>query len=171
MRKLLMIIALGTGLYAGTLSAGGGSFGASSNVFSQNSVSLGVRLGSASIGSENYTILGLNGSYFVLDNLSVGLGYEKWYSGDPDIQKFTVESTYFIPASEAVRPYVGLLYRRIMIGDRFDDVNAYGYRAGVAFVQGRLILSAGVVQEKYESNRVIFNDTQTYMEATVGFTF
>jgi hypothetical protein len=171
MRKLLMIIALGMSLYAGTLSTGGGSLGASSNVFSKNSVSLGVRLGSASIGSEDYTILGLSGNYFVLDNLSVGLGYEKWYSGNPDIQKATIESTYFIPASEAVRPYLGVFYRRIMISDGLDDVNAYGYRAGVAFVKERLIFSAGIVQEKYESDRAIFNDTHTYMEATVGITF
>ena len=171
MRKFLMIIALGMSLYAGTLSTGGGSFGASSNVFSKGSVSLGVKLGSASVGSEDYTILGLNGSYFVLDNLSVGLGYEKWYSGNPDIQKATLESTYFIPASEVVRPYLGLFYRRIMISDGLDDVNAYGYRAGIAFVKDRLIFSVGIVQERYESDRAIFNDTQTYMETTVGVTF
>lgn len=162
---------LGLSLYAGTLSTGGGSLSASSNVFSKNSVSLGVRLGSASVGSEDYTILGLSGNYFILDNLSVGLGYEKWYSGNPDVQKATVESTYFIPASETVRPYLGVFYRRIMIGDSLGDVNAYGYRAGVAFVQNRLILSAGIVQEKYESDRGIFNDTHTYMEAAVGVTF
>jgi hypothetical protein len=171
MRKLLMIMTLGLSLYAGTLSTGGGSLNASSNVFSKNSVSLGVKLGSASIGNQDYTILGLSGNYFIIDNLSVGLGYEKWYSGNPDIQKATVESTYFIPASEAVRPYLGLFYRRIMIDDGLDDINAYGYRAGVAFVQGRLVFSAGIVQERYESDRVFFNDTETYMEAAVGITF
>ena len=171
MKFFLLLIALSLSLYSGTLSASGASMSASSNVFSQNSVSVGIKLGSASIGSEDYTILGLSGSYFVLDDLSVGLGYEKWYSGNPDIRKVTVESTYFIPASEEVRPYLGLLYRRIMIGDGLDDVNAYGYRAGVAFVKGRLVLSAGIVQERYESNQVIFNDTQTYMEAAVGISF
>jgi hypothetical protein len=171
MKQLVVLMVLTLSLYSGTFSANGASLSASSNVFSKNSVSVGIKLGSASIGNENYTILGLSGNYFVIDNLSVGLGYEKWLSGNPDIQKATVESTYFIPASEAVRPYIGLFYRRIMIGDGLDDVNAYGYRAGVAFVQKRLIFSAGIVQERYESDRAIFNDTQTYMEAAVGITF
>ncbi len=172
MKKLILLMALVLSLYSGTLSSGGGALSASSKVFSKNSITVGVKLGSASIGNEDYTILGLSGSYFVLDNLSVGLGYEKWYSGDPYIQKMTMESTYFIPVSEEIRPYLGLLYRRIMIDDGRDaDVNAYGYRAGVAFVKDRLVFSVGIVQERYESNRILFNDTQTYIEATVGITF
>jgi hypothetical protein len=167
MKKLLLLMALVLSLYAGTLSTNG----VSSNVFSKNSVTLGVKLGSASINHDNYTILGLSGNYFVIDGLSVGLGYEKWYGGEPDIQKITLESTYYISASEEVRPYLGLLYRRILIDDELGDVNAYGYRAGVAFVKDRLILSAGIVQEKYETNRNVLPDTQTYMEATVGIAF
>lgn len=172
MKKLLLLIALTLSAYAGSISAGGTSLSASSNVFSKHSLALGVKFGSASVGNEEYTILGLSGSYFVLDDLSIGLGYEQWYSGDPDIKKVTVESTYYIPASEEIRPYLGVLYRRIMISDgRNADVNAYGYRAGIAFVKGRLVLSAGIVQERYESSRILFNDTETYMEASVGITF
>jgi len=170
MRKLILFITFTLSLYSGTLSSSGGSVGASS-MFSQDNVSIGVRLGSASIGNENYTILGVSGNYFVLDNLSIGIGYEKWFSGTPTIQKLTAETTYYIPASENIRPYAGLLYRRIFIGDNYGDVNAYGYRAGIAFVQGRLLLSAGIVQEKYESSRRVLDDTETYGEFTVGISF
>ncbi len=147
------------------------------DMFSQGSTSIGVKLGGASIGNEDYTIVGLSGNYFVINDLSVGLGYEKWFSGDPDIDKVTIESTYFIPVSKQFRPYLGLLARRIFIsgedrlGRSFNDTNAYGYRAGVAFVQDRLLISAGIVQEKYDTSEGIFNDTETYLEVVVGFTF
>lgn len=170
MFKFVLLVILTLSLYSDSLSASGTSLGASS-MFSQNNVSLGVRLGSASIGNENYTIFGLSGNYFVFDDLSIGLGYEKWFSGIPTIGKVTVESTYFIPASEKVRPYLGVLYRRIFIGDGLADVNAYGYRAGVAFVQGRLLVSAGIVQERYESRRSSLDETETYAEFTVGVSF
>jgi len=170
MRKLVLVMALTLSLYSATLSTGGSSISASS-MFSQSSVSLGVKLGSASIGNENYTIAGISGNYFVIENLSVGLGYEKWFSGTPSIQKLTAETTYFIPVAEKVRPYVGLLYRRVLISDGFDDTNAYGYRAGIALVQNNLLLSAGIVQEKYDTKRGIFDDTETYGEFTIGFAF
>lgn len=147
------------------------------SLFSQGSTSIGIKLGGASIGNENYTIFGISGNYFVIENLSVGLGYEKWFSGDPSIQKATAESTYFIPASEKVRPYLGLFYRRMFIngsdrlGRSYDDINSYGYRAGISFVQDNLLLSAGIVQEKYDSTQRLFDDTETYAEIVVGFVF
>jgi len=142
------------------------------DIFLQGSKGLGIKLGSASIGSENYTIAGLSANYFVVDGLSVGLGYEKWFSGTPDISKLTLESTYYIKANEDLRPYVGLFYRRMFISsDLFDDINSYGTKAGLAFMQDRLLLGAGLVYEKYDSNQRLFNDSQTYLELTVGFMF
>lgn len=170
MRKVFLVIAFSLSLYSATLSSSGGSVGAS-DMFSQTNVSIGVKLGSASVGNEDYTILGVSGSYFILDNLSIGVGYEKWVSGTPSIQKLTAESTYFFPVSKSVRPYAGVLYRRIFIGDHYGDVNAYGYRGGIAFVQGRLLISAGIVQERYESSRRVLDNTETYGEVTVGISF
>ena len=163
MRKLLVVVLLATSLMG--------------DIFSQGSVSIGAKLGGASIGNEDYTIVGVSGNYFVIDDLSVGLGYEKWFSGDPDIDKITVEGTYFFHLNEQFHPYAGLLIRRILIsgndrfGRSFDDTNAYGYRAGVAFTQDRLLISAGIVQEKYDTTQGFFDDTETYLEVVVGFTF
>ncbi len=151
------MVALALGLHAG--------------MFSQGSKSVGIKLGSASVGNEEYAILGLKGNYFAVNDLSLGLGYEKWFSGDPDIQKVTAETTYYIPAHEEVRPYLGLLYRRIIIGGGLDDVNAYGYRAGIAFVSDDFLISAGIVQEKYDSAQRVFGDTETYAELIIGFVF
>ncbi len=170
MRKVFLIIAFSLSLYSATLSSSGNSLGAS-DMFSQENISIGVKLGSASVGNRDYTILGVSGSYFILDDLSIGIGYEKWFSGTPSIHKLTVESTYYIPISESVRPYAGVLYRRIFISDSYGDVNAYGYRGGVAFVKGRLLISAGIVQERYESSRRVLDSTETYGEVTVGISF
>lgn len=169
MHKLLLLISLTFGLYAGTLSGSGSSVSVS-NAFSAKSVSLGMRLGSSSIGNQTYTIAGLNVNYFLIDNLSVGLGYEKWFSATPDVQKLTVDSTYYIPASENIRPYAGVLYRHIMISG-LNDTNAYGYRVGVAIRQGRTLLSAGIVHERYETSSGNLDGTQTYGEVTIGIAF
>ena len=147
------------------------------DMFSKGSKSIGVKLGSASIGNEDYTIAGVSGNYFVIDSLSVGIGYEKWFSGNPDISKATLESTYFIKASDKIHPYAGVLYRRIFIsgsdffGRSYDDINSYGGRAGVAFVQDRLLLSVGLVYEKYDTTQRIFDDSETYVELMIGFSF
>ena len=161
MKKIVFILAISIGLYAGTLS---------SNGFSKNKVSLGILLGSSSIGVQNYTVAGVSVNYFVIDDLSVGLGYESWFNGNPSIQKLTLESTYYIPVSEEVRPYLGGLYRRVLISG-LSDVNAYGYRAGVAFIQNNILVSVGLVQEKYDSQWNISNDTQSYAEIVFGIGF
>jgi len=163
MKKLLLLAFLAMSLQA--------------DMFDEGSKSIGLKIGSASIGSEQYFIAGLNGNYFVLDDLSVGIGYEQWFSGDPDISKVTLESTYFLEASETIRPYAGLIYRRILVngsdrfGNSYDDTNSYGGRAGVAFSRKHMLLSAGLVYEKYDTTEQLFNDSETYLEFTIGFFF
>ncbi|PHR58482.1 MAG: ferrodoxin oxidoreductase beta subunit [Arcobacter sp.] len=153
------------------------SIGLQADMFVQGSKSVGLKLGSASIGNEDYTIAGITGNYFIADSLSIGLGYEKWFSGDPDISKVTLETTYFIRATDTVRPYGGLIYRRILIsgsdffGRSYDDTNSYGGRAGLAFVKDNLLLSAGLVYERYDSTQRLFDDSETYVELTIGFVF
>ena len=161
MKKIVLILAVTMSLYAGSLS---------SNGFSKNKMSLGILLGSSSIGVQNYTVAGVSVNYFVIDDLSVGLGYESWFNGNPSIQKLTLYSTYYIPASEEVRPYLGGLYRRVLISG-ISDVNAYGYRAGVAFIQNNILVSVGLVQEKYDTQWNISNDTQSYAEIVFGIGF
>lgn len=147
------------------------------SLFSKESTSVGVRLGGASIADEDYTIFGVSGNYFIIDNLSVGLGYEKWFSGDPSIQKVTAESTYFLPTSEKMRPYLGVFGRRMFIsgndrfGREYDDTNSYGYRVGLVYTKDRLLISAGLVQEKYESREGFLDSTETYTELTLGYVF
>lgn len=131
---------------------------------------IAVKLGSSSIGGENYTVAGASLNYFVIDNLSVGGAYEYWFSGDPSISKATLDGTYFIPASETIRPYIGILYSHYFV-DSLEDIDAYGYRAGVAFINSPLILSAGFRQEMYSSDNGIFDCSDSTGELTIGFSF
>ena len=146
------------------------SFLANSASLTAGSKGIGIKLGGASIGAENYTIAGLSAHFFVVDNLSAGAAYEYWFSGKPEVSKATLESTYFIPASEQIKPYVGLLYSHYFIGDN-SDLDAYGYRAGIAYIKSPLILSAGFRQEQYGSERAIFSDNDITAEFLIGYSF
>lgn len=142
--------------HASSLSAGGQS--------------LGVKLGGASIGSENYTIAGVSINYFALDNLAVGAAYEYWFSGKPTVSKATIESTYYIPVSAQLKPYVGLLYSHYFVND-LTDIDAYGYRIGVAYLKPPMLISAGLRQEKYTSDNAIFSNDDATAEFMIGFSF
>lgn len=161
MIKMVLFFLISIGLYGSSMS---------SNAFSENKVSVGVLLGSSSIGTQNYTVVGASLNYFVIDDLSVGVGYESWFNANPSIQKLTLESTYYIPVDEAIRPYLGGLYRRVLISG-LSDVNAYGYRIGVAFIKDNILVSVGMVQEKYDTQWNLSDDTQSYGEIVFGIGF
>ncbi|MDX2320693.1 MAG: ferrodoxin oxidoreductase beta subunit [Moritella sp.] len=134
------------------------------------SKSVGIKLGGASIGPENYSIAGVSINYFALDNLAIGAGYEYWFSGKPTLSKATVDSTYYIPASEQLKPYFGLLYSHYFVEDN-ADIDAYGYRIGIAYIKSPVFFSAGIRQEKYTSDRAIFSNDDATAEFMIGFSF
>ncbi|PKH07262.1 ferrodoxin oxidoreductase beta subunit [Moritella sp. Urea-trap-13] len=131
---------------------------------------MGIKLGSASIGSEDYTVAGVSINYFALDNLAVGTAYEYWFSGKPTVSKATLESTYYLPASEQLKPYFGLLYSHYFVEDN-ADIDAYGYRVGIAYINSPMFFSAGLRQEKYTSDRAIFSNEDATGEFMIGFSF
>lgn len=135
-----------------------------------HSKSVGIKLSSANVGQESYTIVGASINYFVIDNLSVGAAYEYWFSGTPSVSKASLDSTYYLPINEEIKPYAGLLYSRYFI-ENTSDVDAYGYRAGVAYIKSPMILSAGIKQEKYTSDNASFQDEDPTAEFVVGFSF
>ena len=135
------------------------------------SKSLGLKLGTANISTESYTVAGASINYFAIDNLSIGGAYEYWFSSGPDVSKITFESTYYVPTSDHIKPYLGLLYSRYFVEQVDDDIDAYGYRMGVAYIQSPLLFSAGIRQEKYTSDDVIFADDDATVEFIVGLSF
>jgi len=121
------------------------------DIFSQGNKNFGVVLGSGTSYGDNYTIFGVNGDYFVSDNLSVGVGYRGWFGAGPNINQLTIASSYYIPLSEKFHPYVGLFMRET-IPEGEDNYESYGARGGLAMsTSSSSYVSFGYAYEQYGS--------------------
>lgn len=117
--------------------------------FSQGSKRGSLILGAGESFDESYVIFGIGAGYYVLDGLEIGLNWQTWLGGDPTINQLTPEITYVFHNTANINPYVGALYRKTWISG-FDDLSAYGGRAGVYFPTGpRVYIGLGGVYLKY----------------------
>ena len=150
--------------------------------FQKGTKGLGITFGSGSVqyrhsGSiytkiENYYILGVSGNYFLVNNLSVGLGYRGWFAGEPLIHQLDVPITYYIPIHDKFSPYIGALYRYTYVdSDIYDNYSSVGGRAGVAFMFKGGYAGVGWVQEYYLDNENTNSDTFGYPEVTIAISF
>ena len=122
--------------------------------------------------NESYFILSLGATYYLVDGLGLGLSYETWTGGEPDMYKIT-PSVQYVFQQAALKPYVGAFFRRTTIEDR-PDLDSVGGRAGVYFQAGRnAYFGVGGVYESYlDCNKNIFGDCDsTYAEVTFTFAF
>lgn len=148
------------------------------DLFVKGDKTVGIALGSGSVdysgrkGTENYTILGVSGSYFIMNNLSVGIGYRHWFGGSPSVDEVTVPVTYFMPIDPKYRPYGGVFYRRVFMGSGYDDNNVYGVRAGLTIrVSPQSYIGMGWVQEYYDDCDQRGDCTSGYPEVLFSFSF
>ena len=148
------------------------------DLFMKGNKTVGVALGSGSVdygrrkGTEDYTILGVSGNYFIMDNLSVGIGYRHWFGGSPSIDEVTFPATYYIPLHPTYRPYGGLFYRRMFMGSGYDDSNVYGARAGLTIkVSPQSYIGVGWVQEYYDDCDQRSDCTSGYPEVLFSLSF
>ena len=144
--------------------------------FAKSNTSVGVAIGSSSISrgfkTETYTILGVNADYFVIDNLSVGLGYRGWFGGTPTLNQVTIPVTYYIPVSQKIRPYAGVFGRETFVSGEYDDYESYGVRGGVTMILSKnSYIGVGVVQEYYGSTKFQESSSSTYPEFIFAFSF
>lgn len=144
--------------------------------FAKGNTGLGLIVGGGSltVGREiqNYTIVGVSADYFVIDNLSVGLGYMGWFGGTPSLSQVTLPVTYYIPATKKLHPYGGLFLRETFVSDGYGDYESYGVRAGVAItLSSKSYLGVGMVQEYYGSGRFQESSSYTYPEFVFSFSF
>jgi len=158
MKKIILALLTTTTIYAG-------------GIFSIGSKNVGITVGSDNSLGNNYTVLGANVNYFILDNLSIGASYQTFLGGTPDINQVTVPVTYHIPLENTTyRPYLGAFYNHTFIDDPYNDYNLYGGRAGVSLqTSPSSFMSFGWVQEFSKSGE----DTESrgYPEVTGGFSF
>ena len=152
--KGLALLMIGIGISNSSLAASAGS-GGLGTAFSKNSTSIGVFVGSGSAFDDDYIILGIGAGYYVTEGLELGIGLERWFSGEPTITKVSPQIRYVFTRSNPVKPYVGAFYRRTSFDDfdgiEIDDQDSFGYRAGAYFsTRNSLHIGAGVVYEEYE---------------------
>ncbi|OIP54976.1 MAG: hypothetical protein AUK54_05010 [Helicobacteraceae bacterium CG2_30_36_10] len=160
-------------LLLGLLLLGGVSH---AELFQQGNVGMGIIVGNGSSltreGTQNYTIVGVSADYFIVDDLSVGLGYMGWFGGTPTLNQVTLPITYYIPLDEKFRPYLGAFMRETYISEGYDDYESYGAKAGVAIsFSKKSYLGIGVVQEFYGSGKYGDESSSTYPEIIFAFSF
>ena len=142
--------------------------------FSKGSVRASVLIGSGSINeTDDYTIVGIGGGYFVIDGLEAGVDANAWLGGELDIYQVSPRVGFVFFSAPTVKPYVGLFYRRTFV-QQLDDRDAVGARAGVYLVSARNhYVGIGAAHEEYVGcNRSVYADcSDTSVELTVAFAF
>ena len=145
-------------------------------LFKKNNLGLGVAFGGGSISvgrtSQSYTILGVSAEYFVVDNLSVGVGYMGWFGGTPTLNQITVPVNYYIPLGEKLRPYTGVFIRETFVSDGYDNYESYGAKVGLAYtISKNSYIGVAMVYELYGDNNFYTDSSSTYPEITFAFSF
>jgi hypothetical protein len=100
---------------------------------------------------NDYLLVGVGAGYYLANGLDVGLDFEGWFIGDPQVYKLSPRADYVLWKMKRIKPYAGAFYRWNFIGSGIDDKSSLGGRAG-AFYQsrgGRSMAGAGVVYERY----------------------
>jgi hypothetical protein len=158
MKKIILMLLTTSTIYAGGL-------------FSVGSKNISISAGTNNSFGNNYTILGVNAHYFVIDNLSVGASYHAYLGGTPSINQVTLPVTYYVPLeSLPFSPYLGGFYTKTFIEDPHDDYDIYGARVGVSMkTSNSSYMSIGWVQEFDTSSTGI--KKRGYPEVSGGISF
>lgn len=156
-KTILMLLATST-IYAG-------------GAFSIGSKNISVIASTDDSFGNEYTVLGVNANYFVLDNLSLGASYQAYLGGTPSINQITVPVTYYVPLEDLpMHPYFGAFYTKTFIGKPYDDYEIYGGRVGVSMrTSNNSYISVGWVQEIDSSSDNI--KKRGYPEVSAGIAF
>ena len=149
---------------------------AHAGAFEKGNIALGVLVGGGSIstaqGDKQYTLLGANADYFIMDGLSIGFGYTQWLGSDPSISQVTIPLNYYYPLSKKYRPYLGTFFRHTSISEPYQDFNSYGAKAGLAAeISKKAYLGAGWVEEYYDNCSNFKECSSGYPELFLLFSF
>jgi len=162
MKKTLLALLLS----ATAIQAGG--------IFSIGHKNFGVNIGQQNAYGNDYTVIGVNANYFLIDNLSMGVSYQTWLGDDPSINQITIPLTYHIPVEMAYRPFVGTFYSHTFMGDdgslNYRDYDSYGGRIGVTMqTSSSAYVSFGWVEEWYDDG--INQSNRGYPQISGGISF
>ena len=160
MKKLLLLPIMIASLHAADLST----------LFSKGQKNFGFGVGSSSGYGSDYTVVSASFNYFVQNNISMGIGYQGWFGGDPKISDISIPITYYLPLNQQYHPYVGAIYRHTFIEEPYEDYNVYGGRIGIAMTMGNnAYMQVGWVQEHRTQGDQ--SQDEGYPEVSMGFLF
>ncbi len=143
----------------------------SAEIFMKSSSNVGVSVGAASSYGQDYMLVGISGSYFVVDNLSVDFYYRGWFNATPTQHELSIGSNYYIPLSRKFRPYAGLFTRQTIVIDR-ADYGTVGVRGGVALINTKnTYASFGYAYEQYFNCVSGRECSNSYPEIIFGVSF
>ena len=100
---------------------------------------------------QDYLLVGVGVGYFIRNGLDVGVDFEGWFGGDPQLYKITPRFDYVLWKPQRIKPYVGGFYRYNFVGgDKIDNTSSLGGRIGAFYKgSGRGMAGAGAVYERY----------------------
>ena len=130
-------------------------------------------VGSGSALSDNYTVLGIGAGFYPVDGLELGAEVNLWLGGDYDIYEISPSMTYIFTQLDAIKPYIGVLYRETFI-ETYDNLSAVGARAGVVLDSGNgFNFRVGVTVVSYQDCASSWKRdcTEVTPEVSVGVTF
>ena len=140
------------------------------DIFVKGKSNIGVSVGTASNYGKDYLLVGINASYFVVDNLSMDLYYRGWFNATPTQHELSVGTNYYLPLAKKFRPYGGVFVREVFVSD-YKDYGSYGVRGGVAMINtASTYLSIGYAYEKY-THCTFEKCSNSYPEITAGLSF
>ena len=150
------------------------SMGYATGIFSIGHKNFGFHIGQGSAYGNDYTVIGVNINYFIIDNLSTGIGYQTWLGNNPSINQFSIPLTYHIPIEGMFRPYVGAFYSHTLVGDDehydYNNYDSYGGRVGVSMqTSPNSYVSFGWVQEVHDDGTD--KESRGYPQVSGGFSF
>ena len=142
--------------------------------FGQGRTHVVVSGGTGSAFNQNYLVLGLGASYYLIDGLNVGLLAESWSGNDPHFYTITPSVQYVFFQVPRVKPYVGAFYRRTFYSSNLPAIDSVGGRAGAYLAVGRnAYVGLGAVYESYlDCNSSVYrNCSVTYPEVSFTIAF
>jgi len=141
------------------------------DMFEKGNKNISASVGVGSAYDNTYTIAGVNGHYFIVDNLAVGLGYRGWFGSSPTMNELVVDGTYFFPLNRKFRPYLGVFARETFVsGD--NDYQSYGGKAGLAVsMSPNSYMGFAYVIEYYSQCNNSGECSNSYPEVVFGLSF
>lgn len=141
--------------------------------FDRGSFTIEVAAGTQNAFGYRYFGLGAGVDYYVVDGLAVGLFGLHEFGDGPSLNQVRPSLTYVaqpLVGVSPVIPYIGGFYKHWFVGDPYEDVDSVGGRAGIYYLNGRLLIGVGVVVERVISTCEV-DYTSVDPDFTIGFTF